>query len=928
MALIKQVTGNLIGGVSTLAENHRQPNQTQLQLNAEPSISEGLRKRAKTTYRAKFSASSLDAKYHSIFQDGEEEYFVRATTDGIDILDVDTGDSVPVYRILTRNSAGTPQTGQTLQGSDLDYLRNLPDSGFSTSTPDTQVTPSLDFQFVTINDVTFLLNRKVYTDIASVNVYDPVGGSFPDTWHYSYLFIKALSPSTESNSQDAVLKFSGALSSSGQVATYTQTLGQSVQPASGGGTTDYQHARPDLMLSQARAILGGTTANPIWGYTTGETSYQSALFFPFNSYTDPFPTTNQLHYYSSQSGHTIPVIGGNVLPIVVKESVLGFKQGLDPERANYSGGDSLISFFRDQVSSVDELPLECHDGKEVRVAGEAGTGYDDYYLKFVRAGEGSDAFGRGVWQECSRTHWQEAGPDPDRMPHVLIRRQDDFQGAITGTPFKIYFEYGPVDGAMPDVNDGKRWTPRQAGDDDTVPHPSFTQRERSSKGNRLEEMFFYNNRLGFLTKEGNITLSRANDFFNFYRQSVVTLLDSDPIDVVIADTQTGVYSHATPFERELLITGDNSQYSLNNGGGLTSPRTVSVDRVSGFEVNRRTPVMQLESTAVFTSASEEHNQVWQMFREDESNYGAAETTEAVPGYIRGVPTQIATSSVTGMIVVSTDAGNLYCHNYFRQGSKLLQQAWWQMDCAEMSGIKDVFFHGDFMRVVVEKKASADSSTVETLVVDYEPDNSDEFHADYVVTSGMSPTYDATTDLTALMVPYGLTSNSLPKVYNVTDGTYVDVEEIELGATSGKVKIAGDLTSKTFKVGLCFDFKIELHAPILRIRNTEGTSSPERAQRVLVNKMDVTYTDSNPFDVTVESKHRDPRVLRRPTNIVGDLNAAADTPDPQSGVLEVGLHLPVDDLEVRISDTGAFPIRLENIQWEMNYRPRAKTWAGR
>jgi len=112
MVLIKQVTGNLIGGVSTLAEAHRQPNQTQSQTNAEPSIREGLRKRAKTTYKGSFATNPTNAKFHSIFQDGVEEYVLAATTDSVQAMDAQTGTNLGVYK-LTRNSSGTV-TGSAL----------------------------------------------------------------------------------------------------------------------------------------------------------------------------------------------------------------------------------------------------------------------------------------------------------------------------------------------------------------------------------------------------------------------------------------------------------------------------------------------------------------------------------------------------------------------------------------------------------------------------------------------------------------------------------------------------------------------------------------------------------------------------------------------------------------------------------------------
>ena len=70
---------------------------------------------------------------------------------------------------------------------------------------------------------------------------------------------------------------------------------------------------------------------------------------------------------------------------------------------------------------------------------------------------------------------------------------------------------------------------RQVGDEDSNPMPSFV-------GEKISDIFFFKNRLGFLSRS-NVVLSQAGDFFNFFRSSVTSLLDSAPIDVSVSVTR-------------------------------------------------------------------------------------------------------------------------------------------------------------------------------------------------------------------------------------------------------------------------------------------------------------------------------------------------------------------------------------------------------
>ena len=83
------------------------------------------------------------------------------------------------------------------------------------------------------------------------------------------------------------------------------------------------------------------------------------------------------------------------------------------------------------------------------------------------------------------------------------------------------------------------------GDLNTSPNPSFV-------GKTINDVFFYKNRLGMLT-DGSILFSESDEYFNFFRTTVLTLLDGAPIDVGIAHTKVTTLKNAIPFQEKLML---------------------------------------------------------------------------------------------------------------------------------------------------------------------------------------------------------------------------------------------------------------------------------------------------------------------------------------------------------------------------------------
>ena len=225
--------------------------------------------------------------------------------------------------------------------------------------------------------------------------------------------------------------------------------------------------------------------------------------------------------------------------------------------------NATITAILNTVQVFTELPTIAPVGYQVQITGDPGTNFDNYYVEFEpRSGD----FGEGEWAETVAPG-TEYRLDPATMPHVLIRKSDgDFWfGAVNGQT---------VDGIPGGVPE---WGERIAGDIDTAPDPSFI-------GYAINDIFIYKNRLGFLADE-NVILSRVREFFEFFPETVTTVLDTDPIDVVASNNKVSVLRYAVPYQDELILFSAQIQYRFNAAETVLTPATAQITALTQFDVD-------------------------------------------------------------------------------------------------------------------------------------------------------------------------------------------------------------------------------------------------------------------------------------------------------------------------------------------------------
>ena len=156
-------------------------------------------------------------------------------------------------------------------------------------------------------------------------------------------------------------------------------------------------------------------------------------------------------------------------------------------------GDTKMTIIKDSVQRFTDLPTVSPHGYVVEVKGDEDTNFDNYYVKFV----GNNTTTDGVLEEGQWEETVEAGIqfkfDYATMPHVLVRQADgNFRFAkVDGDSYTL----SGVTYTLP------KWGERTVGDLVSAPNPSFI-------GNKINNVFFFRNRLGFLAGD-NVILSKG-----------------------------------------------------------------------------------------------------------------------------------------------------------------------------------------------------------------------------------------------------------------------------------------------------------------------------------------------------------------------------------------------------------------------------------
>jgi len=589
-------------------------------------------------------------------------------------------------------------------------------------------------------------------------------------------------------------------------------------------------------------------------------------------------------------------------------------------------GDTKMTIVKDSVQRFTDLPTVSPDGYVVEIKGDESTNFDNYYVKFVTNNGG--AFEEGQWEETV-----EAGIpfkfDYATMPHVLIRQADG------------NFRFARVDGDTYTASGQSftlpKWGERTVGDVVTAPDPSFI-------GSNINNVFFFRNRLGFLAGD-NVILSRVSEFFNFFPETVVSVLDNEPIDVAASHTKVAILKSAVTMGEKLILFSEQTQFILTSSADNLTPKTANVIVVTEFESSAAAQPVGSGSSIYFLTQKGSFAGIREYILQGESQIrDAANITIHVP---RLIPTNVFKMAVSTnqdiLVVLGSDNPNklfIYRWLYGGDGQKALS-SWFTYSINTNRSILNVDFIGTDLFAVIEE---ANKVTLEKIPFETEfkeANASFEYHLDHKVTeatTGVSVSYSSGTGLSTFTVPYRLRANMNIVGRYLGSGetsTFVDAQGNTKTLTSGQVLSTTNLTNgSTSTITATGDFRnskfiigepFEMHYRFSKQRLTEqGAGSPEYiGGRLQIHHFYIKYEDAGFFKVEVTPENRDTSVHKFTGRLLGAASAAIGQINLDTGTFKVPIMSKSDRVDIDIKNDTFLPTRLASAEYEGIFHIRSR-----
>ena len=584
-------------------------------------------------------------------------------------------------------------------------------------------------------------------------------------------------------------------------------------------------------------------------------------------------------------------------------------------------GDTKMTIIKDSVQRFTDLPTVSPNGYVVEVKGDEDTNFDNYYVKFVTNNGGT--FEEGQWEETV----EDGIPfkfNYDKMPHVLVRQADgNFRFArVDGDTYSVTVGGTTANYTLP------KWGERTAGDLESAPDPSFI-------GRNINNVFFFRNRLGFLAGD-NVILSEVSKFFNFFPETVISVLDSEPIDVAASHTKVAILKHAVTMGERLFLFSEQTQFTLTSSADNLTPKSANVLVATEFESSAAAAPVGSGSSIYFLTKKGSFAGIREYITQGDSQIkDAANTTIHVPKLIPSNIFKMAVSNNQDVLVLlgSDNPNKLYLNRwlYGENFSKVLN-AWFTFTINSSRKFLNIDFIGTDLFAVIEEdnKVTLEKIPFET---DFrEPNSEFEFYLDHKVTeatTGVSVAYNSSTDVTTFTVPYRLrkkmtvvgrylasneTSTFVDTQGNtktLKSGQVLQTANVTDGSTS-TITINGDYRNSKFIIGEPF----EMHYRFSKQRLTGQQGASELLSgRLQIHHFYIKYEDSSFFQVEVTPENRDTSIHKFSGRLLGSNSSVIGEINLDTGTFKVPVMSKSDRVDIDIKNSTFLPTRIASAEYE-------------
>ena len=532
-----------------------------------------------------------------------------------------------------------------------------------------------------------------------------------------------------------------------------------------------------------------------------------------------------------------------------------------------------LKLFINTTTRFEILPSTAPDGFTVLVKGEKESA-DDYYVKYD-----SELHN---WKECAKPNIT-IKYDFTTMPYILRR---EAEGTFTCTT--------------------ANWNERKTGDEDSNPTPSFV-------GNKINDIFFFRNRLGIISGEA-VNLSRTSDFFNFWVDSATSIVDTDPIDLQVSHNRVSTLYNAVPFNQDLYLFSAQTQFILR-AEGVLSPKTAVIDQVTEFDADTWVKPIGVGRNLYFTAHKTDFTTVQEYFAVADSTTqkNATDVTGHVPNFLKNSIYSLKACNNENLLIALSDnqRDTMYVYKFLFLNDSKAQASWsrWTFD----GDIIGADFINSIMYLVINRGSN---TFLEKLPISY---NTKDFVSEpyrVMLDRKFKTTLHGTFDKDTKEMRYDVKS--------IYGDAYSEPREYTIVLKNGSVYSGKDtvviphqvepLEDFECYIGVPYEFKFTYSTFFIKQTSQTGTDTIPN-DRLQLRFLHINYDNTGEFEVIVNATGKTPKHYKMTARIVG-------TPSNQVGIhpLETGeFRVPLmgrnTDTEVTVINTSPLPSAFNTTVWQ-------------
>jgi hypothetical protein len=977
MAAISQKITNIIGGVSQQPDSIKVGNQLRVCDNYYPDVATGLTKRPGLRGVSKLANAVADGTWFTIFRDDQEKYIIQFSKAGaLKIWSANNGIEQTVNAVAAESTAYAVHTNsadlQTLQINDYVFVLNRTKTvAAGTNASGSQV----PYAFVMINTVAYSSTYTITLDATSFSYATPLTTSPPQAQLNVNDIVANLVASINANPSWIAQGIGNTIyvrrtnNADFAIEAKGGNTGTAIDAFKGSVISVAQLPRQfvnNLKIKVAGSVESGaddywvifkTSDNTTTGAGSWEETIAPGIITDLNEETMPHViireangtfTYRQLDEASAAASAGVTSVTGVPTSVTITGAT--------------SGGHVVGEQFEVTGGTGKNLRLRVDKVQTITVANSYAANSSSYVRQVITSFVGGGRFApsfitsiqyywylNGAQIGITTTQFLVVGNTQYSVNGTFQNINNQLRAGITsiqtttgvisaisiqqagqgytasnlvrnaaGDTFTVVsVNTAPLEG---DANRLNYWKFREVGDATTNPMPSFV-------GNVIDAVAFYRNRIVFSSRQ-NIICSQAGDYFNFFNSTVITIVDSDPIDISASSLKPIQLKHAIPTSRGLLLFGDNAQYILETTTEAFSPKTAEINLLSSFSQSDTISPVDLGASYLFLEEGDKASSIFEMDIKDNpgAKSDAIELTRIIPTYIPAAIYGMKASPSAGTVALLSrqEPSNMYLYRFFQNGDNRIS-GWFRWTLP--GTIEFVDFDQDIMYVVTKHGSNYVLSKV-SLLTDT-PSESLLFEGQYIDVRldlfdyNPTLTYDAVADLTHICFKDGFEDmNEQPVLIflNPDVAGYFEEQTMQYDATKpvGEkyfLTVEGDQTSSKFAIGYKYQAMAQLPAFYFvrdEQRGLKDTLNIPRVHRLKVNSY-----NSGPYRAVIRSEGREEFSLELP-QINADYYRANNIPIIRNAQSTIPVMAKGNQFEFELIADNPFPTAFTSIDWEGTY----------